>query len=173
MSDMTDDHASGIVVEPLAVEQIESFHAALDAVARERRYLTFLEAPAIEETRQFIVGSLAKGNPHFVARVGNRVVGWCDILRQAREAHAHRGSLGMGIIRDFRGKGLGKLLITAALNQAWERNFTRIELDVHADNERAIALYENAGFVREGRTRNAFRADGIYRDALAMAIIRE
>jgi len=44
---------------------------------------------------------------------------------------------------------------------------------VHADSDRAIALYEKVGFVHEGRIRNAFRADGIYRDALAMAIVRE
>jgi len=170
---MVDDHSSDITIEPLAADQIASFHAALDAVARERQFLTFLEAPPLEPTIQFISSSLAKGNPHFVARAKNRVVGWCDILRQERESHAHRGWLAIGIVREFRGKGLGRRLIEAALDQAWERGFTRVELNVHADNDRAVALYEKVGFAHEGRIRNAFRADGVCRDALSMAIIRE
>jgi len=169
---MADDHASDVAIEPLAIEQIASFHAALDAVARERQFLTFLEAPPLEPTIQFISSSLTKGNPHFVARHGTEVVGWCDILRQERESHSHRGWLAIGIVREFRGKGLGQRLIEAALDQAWERDFTRVELNVHADNDRAIALYERVGFAHEGRIRNAFRADGVYRDALSMAIIR-
>jgi hypothetical protein len=34
---------------------IESFRRTLDFVARERRYLSFLEAPAIESARAFVL----------------------------------------------------------------------------------------------------------------------
>jgi RimJ/RimL family protein N-acetyltransferase len=40
---------------------------------------------------------------------------------------------------------------------------------VHADNARAIALYERIGFVREGVARDAVFVDGQYRDAISMA----
>jgi RimJ/RimL family protein N-acetyltransferase len=42
---------------------------------------------------------------------------------------------------------------------------------VHADNARAIALYEKVGFVREGVARDAVFIDGEYRDAINMAIV--
>jgi RimJ/RimL family protein N-acetyltransferase len=43
---------------------------------------------------------------------------------------------------------------------------------VHADNARAISLYERVGFVREGIVRDAVCVDGEYRDAITMALIR-
>lgn len=72
------------------------------------------------------------------------------------KCHAHRGSVGMGLIPEFRGRGLGLRLIDAALQQAWEWGLSRVELSVHADNTAAITLYEKVGFKREGLIRDAF-----------------
>ena len=78
----------------------------------------------------------------------------------------------MGIVPAYRGRGLGLRLLDATLEAAFDASFVRVESDVHADNARAIALYERAGFVREGVTRDAVFVDGDYRDAIAMALIR-
>jgi hypothetical protein len=43
--------------------------------------------------------------------------------------------------------------------------------DVHADDARAIAVYDKVGFVSEGVVRDALFVDGRYRDAIAMAIV--
>lgn len=166
------EHNPSVSVEPMSAHHIESFHEAFDVVARERRFLTFLKAPSLENTRTFALDSIDNGNPHFVAVTGETVVGWCDIRRHGFEAHAHRGSLGMGLIDGFRGRGLGRQLIEAALKNAWEIGLTRVELSVHADNTRAIALYRKMAFVEEGLMRAAFFADGIYRDAVMMALIQ-
>lgn len=48
-------------------EHVKGLHAAIDAVARERAYLSFLEAQPIELSRNFIGKSIANGHPHFVA----------------------------------------------------------------------------------------------------------
>ena len=78
----------------------------------------------------------------------------------------------MGIVPAYRGRGLGARLINATLEAAFGAGFVRIELDVQADNERAIALYERVGFVREGTIRDAVFVDGEYRDANTMPLIR-
>jgi len=157
---------------PIAADHIGSFHRALDVVARERQYLTLLEAPPLEQTRDFVLESLKKGDPRFVAVAAGEVVGWCDIGRHPFAAHAHRGSLGMGLVPEFRGRGLGFRLITAALHETWASHFTRVELSVHADNARALALYAKVGFAREGIARDAACIDGRYRDAITMAIVQ-
>ncbi len=77
----------------------------------------------------------------------------------------------MGIIASYRGQGLGFRLIDAAMKQARKAGFVRIELGVHADNERAIALYEKVGFIREGVARDAVFIDGRYVDTVNMAVI--
>jgi RimJ/RimL family protein N-acetyltransferase len=156
----------------MAPQHVESFHRALDTVARERKYLTLLEAPPLPETREFVLNSLKSGNPHFVALAEGEVVGWCDVRRHFFPAHAHRGALGMGILPAYRGRRLGARLLNATLEAAFDAGFVRIEFDVHADNARAIALYERVGFVKEGILRDAVFVDGEYRDAIAMALIR-
>ena len=51
-------------------------------------------------------------------------------------------------------------------------NLTRLELEVYADNEAAIRLYERFGFEHEGvLRRHAFR-NGEYVDAIMMARLR-
>jgi RimJ/RimL family protein N-acetyltransferase len=161
----------GITIEAIREEHIKSFHKALDSVSRERKYLTLLEAPPLESVREFVRGNIADGHPQFVATAGGEVVGWCDIRRESRPSHAHRGTLGMGIIPGYRDKGLGRQLITATLYAARELGLHRVELHVHADNPRAIALYEKVGFVREGMARDAVKIDGRFIDAIQMAVI--
>ena len=160
-----------VAIVPFAPEHIESFHHALDVVSRERKYLSFLEAPPLDQARQFVMDRIARGDPGYVAAVSGEVVGWCDITRHDRPIHAHRGALGMGIVPSYRGRGLGLKLINATVAQARKDGFVRIELFVHADNARAITLYDKVGFVREGVQRDAVYIDGEYRDAIMMAIV--
>ena len=158
-------------VAPMAPEHIEGFHRAVDAVARERKYLTLLEAFPLPQTRDFVVQLLAKGDPMFVAVANGEVVGWCDIQRHPFPAHSHRGTLGMGVIPDYRGRSVGARLMDRTLKQAFATGFVRIEFSVRADNLRAMRLYEKFGFVREGVLRDAVFVDGRYHDTIAMALI--
>jgi RimJ/RimL family protein N-acetyltransferase len=77
----------------------------------------------------------------------------------------------MGVVPEWRGQSVGRRLLDATLAEARRVGFKRIELDVYADNARAIALYEQAGFVREGVMLDASLIDGVYRDAILMAIV--
>jgi RimJ/RimL family protein N-acetyltransferase len=160
-----------IRIAPMTPERIESFRNAMDVVARERLYLTFLEAPSLPDTRAFVLDMLSNGNPDFVALADGEVIGWCDIRRHFFPTHAHRGTLGMGILPAYRSRGLGRRLIEAALAKAREIGLTRVELSVHADNARAIALYKKVGFLTEGVVRDAICIDGEYRDAINMSLI--
>lgn len=160
-----------VAIAPITPGEIASFHRALDLVARERKYLSMLEAPPLEQTLQFVMGRVERGDPRFVALVRDEVVGWCDITRHDWPIHAHRGTLGMGIVPAYRGRGLGLKLINATLAQARKAGFVRIELSVHSDNARAISLYDRVGFVREGLQRDAVYVDGEYRDTIVMAIV--
>ena len=158
---------------PIAEEHIECFREVLDVVARERRYLAFLEAPPAAEVAAFVRGNIHKGRPQFVALVDDRVVGWCDILPLDRPVKSHGGVLGLGILPEHRGRGIGTALIEAALVAAKASGLTRVELVVREGNGRAIALYERLGFAREGVKRKAVRVDGAYEDAICMALLFE
>ncbi len=159
-------------IEPICLEHVDGYRRALDIVARERRYLALIEAPSGADCRRFVEQNLANGNPMMVALADEEVVGWCDVRRHAFSSHAHRGTVGMGLVPQWRGRGVGRALIDATLADALRLGFQRIELDVNDDNMRAIRLYEKAGFVREGLSRDASLIDGVYRDAIVMAIVK-
>jgi RimJ/RimL family protein N-acetyltransferase len=161
-----------IEIAPISPAHVEGFHRALDSVARERKYLSIFEAFPVEQMRDFVLNQIETGSPAFVALAGVEVVGWCDIRRSSYPTYAHRGTVGMGVVAERRGRGIGFRLLGAALEDAFRRGLERVELDVRVDNVRAIALYEKIGFRREGVTRDAFLVDGEYCDALSMAIIR-
>jgi putative acetyltransferase len=82
----------------------------------------------------------------------------------------HVMSLGICIHPDGQGLGLGWVLLTALLDYAdrWSQ-VLRVELEVYADNARAIRLFESLGFETEGRLRGASLRDGVYVDTLCMA----
>ena len=165
-----------VEIGPITEAHIESFHNTLDIVARERRYLAFLEAPPLESTRAFILNHIRQGYPQFVATLqgeveGCEVVGWCDVTPKSRPIYAHCGVLGMGLLPRFRGQGLGTRLIARTLQASRAFGLTRVELTVRQDNANAIALYEKMGFVVEGVQRNGGLVDGKYENIIEMAIL--
>ena len=156
---------------PIAEEHIEGFRAVLDAVAKERRYLAFLEAPSLDELRSFVRRNIRSGIPEYVALIGDLVVGWCDALPYSRPTKAHGCVLGVGVLAEYRGQGVGTALIRATLDGAKAAGLTRVELTVREDNARAVALYERLGFLYEGLKRNGVRVDGTYKNLVCMAVL--
>jgi len=162
-----------IIISEIAAGHVRSFRECLDAVARERRFLAMVEAPPIEQVEVFVRESVAAGEIGFVALDQGTVVGWADIFPEQKHATAHRGSLGIGLLSEYRGRGLGRRLLNACISKAWVNGLTRIELETRCDNAAAIRLFERCGFEREGVRRCAMRLDGEHYDTLLMSLLRE
>jgi RimJ/RimL family protein N-acetyltransferase len=158
-----------VEIVPLERRHIAGFREVLDQVARERRWLAFLEAPPLDRVRRFVLGNLRTGASQFVAVDEGRVVGWCDVTRRTHETLRHSGTLGMGVVASHRGRGIGNSLLATTLEAAFARGYARIELVVRADNAAAIALYQQHAFELEGRLRRYLIVDGQAYDALQMA----
>ena len=162
---------AGVVVRESTLEDAESFRACLDAVARERRWLALLKAPPLDEVRAFLERQRGLGMIQLVAVAGPRVVGWCDVIPKPIEGFRHSSDLGMGLMPDQRGRGLGRALLEGTLERARAAGVLRVELEVYASNAAAIALYERCGFRHEGRRRRARLLDGAFEDVVEMALL--
>lgn len=161
----------GVEITAIAEHHAEDFNAVINIVALERRYIAFTEALPLERTIAFVRGTIANGDPQLVALADGKVIGWCDVLRGTRGTDRHCGTLGMGLLPEWRGRGIGRSLITETIARARAAGMSRIQLDVYASNTRALALYESVGFVREGVKRKAFLVEGRSDDAIMMAIV--
>jgi ribosomal protein S18 acetylase RimI-like enzyme len=159
-------------LEPLHEDHLERLHALFDAICRERRFLAFTQAPPREQTFAYYRNILDGGHIHVVALDGETLAGWCDILPLLGQMRAHAGVLGIAVSAAWRGQGVGRRLIEAALARADERGLARVELTVHAENVAGQALYRSVGFELEGVLRNGWCLDGRFFDVQAMARLR-
>ena len=71
-------------------------------------------------------------------------------------------------------RGLGLDVLNTMMRFGFEQmNLNRIYLRVFAGNERAVHLYEKAGFRHEGAWRQSEFRHGCYQDLLWMSVLRE
>ncbi|AEG92292.1 GNAT family N-acetyltransferase [Ramlibacter tataouinensis] len=106
-----------------------------------------------------------------VAVAAGEIVGMAGLHTvHASLRRGHVRLLGIGMATEWQGRGIGRQLMTRLLDWAdhWA-GVLRIELHVHEDNTRAIALYRSLGFVEEGRHRAYALKNGRYVDSLSMA----
>jgi ribosomal protein S18 acetylase RimI-like enzyme len=83
---------------------------------------------------------------------------------------SHVGYFGIGVAPEWRGMGLGTLLMQAVIAEA-ERHLgglRLIQLDVFANNERGIQLYRKLGFTEYARLPGAVHHRGNYVDLISM-----
>jgi len=157
----------------IEVADTDAFRAAVDVVARERKYIALVEAPPIEQVRAFVARNVERGYPQMVAVLDGAVVGWCNVPPASRAVSAHVGDLFMGLLPEFRSRGFGERLLRQAVQASDAFGFRRIELGVFATNIAAAALYRKVGFVEEGTRRMAILVNGIYHDEIIMARLKE
>ena len=71
---------------------------------------------------------------------------------------AHRAEFGISVRKAYWGLGIGRSLMEACTQCARDAGYVQLELSVIAENTRAIAMYQKAGFVECGRNHRGFRS---------------
>ncbi|WP_425414716.1 N-acetyltransferase family protein [Peribacillus kribbensis] len=148
--------------------KIEDAEVTLDiqkSVVCEREYLIaypeeFNKTPS--QQREWIQSILENENETIiVAEKDGEVIGWIVFeSTQNRKRLSHTGSFGMLIRNNYRGMGIGKMLLQVLLE--WAENnplIEKVSLAVFSTNHRAISLYKKMGFIEEGRKINEFKFD--------------
>lgn len=124
-------------------------------VERER---AFLESQRQEEKSIMLAGFVGE---ELVA------IASCDALT-ARERVAHRAGLSVTVGRGFWGLGIGRKAMEALIAFAKGAGLEVLQMEVRADNERAVALYEHLGFEKMGLYKKFMKVDGRDFDAWYM-----
>ncbi|PRY59315.1 ribosomal protein S18 acetylase RimI-like enzyme [Knoellia remsis] len=106
----------------------------------------------------------------WLAFVGDRPVGTVSLWHADDQPADETYLIGMWVSASVRGKGIGDLLVGAALDQARADGFARVLLDVAEENVPAQRLYERHGFARTGTTWLNPQDDGILEIGYAVPI---
>ena len=102
-----------------------------------------------------------------VAVAGEEVVGSLHVER----SRFGFGEFGMMVARDWRSRGVGSMLVAAAIEWGRENGLHKLTLSVFPHNSAAIRLYRKFGFVEEGRRKKQIRrANGEIWDLIEMGL---
>lgn len=89
----------------------------------------------------------------WVAMEGETLLGFCGLSQSFEQGDI----LNIGVCPAQRGKGIGSLLLQAAINAFKEQGGKELFLEVRASNAAAKALYEKFGFQRLGVRKNYYQ----------------
>ena len=103
-----------------------------------------------------------------VAEADGRIVGTINV----DAGRFGTGDVGMLVDAAWRGHGIGRGLMDAAIEWSREHGLHKLCLEVFPANTAAIALYRRCGFVVEGRRAKQYRrASGELWDSIVMGLV--
>ena len=162
-----------LTVRSLCAEDAEALEVFRCATYSETHFMARYpeECTSLEAVQKGLAGSESSAlNFEVGAFSGTKLVGEFGVAQvRPHIKYRHRAGMGISVLKEAWGCGLGSFLMQLAVDQAKTNGFEQLELGVYSDNARAIHLYEKFGFERCGTTPHAFKLkDGTYRDEIMM-----
>jgi RimJ/RimL family protein N-acetyltransferase len=142
------------------------------AVRAEGRWLLTPPGALSQPSEAFFIGEMIRGEDglNLVAEADGEVIGNVLVSIDRNAVSSHVGTLSIVVADGWRDVGIGSVMVRAAQDWTAAAGLVKLALAVFPDNARAIAVYEHAGFVREGLRRRQYRGEGgVLRDELLMA----
>ncbi|MQR94542.1 GNAT family N-acetyltransferase [Fictibacillus phosphorivorans] len=163
-----------ITIRTVRVEDAEAIIQIHLAVISEHDYFIALPSEfkkTTEDHQEWISNILNhERETMLVAEYENNVVGWIVFLSHERMRMHHIGSFAIMLQKEWRNKGIGKLMIHELLSWAEKHPLIeKVTLGTFSTNTRAIELYKKLGFIEEGRKVKEFKfGNGKYVDDVLM-----
>ncbi|MCK1999500.1 GNAT family N-acetyltransferase [Psychrobacillus psychrodurans] len=151
------------IIRTVELEDAEALLEISNSIISEGDYFIIvseeLDKKSSNQQREKIQEVLNNENENLiVAEINDVVVGSIVFRSHNLKRLSHTGTISMSISENYRGMGIGKILIKALLD--WAVNHPLIEkvsLGVFSTNYRAISLYKSMGFIEEGRKVKEFK----------------
>lgn len=161
-----------IIVRDAVKSDAENLIAYVHKVNKESKNL--MREP--EEFKMTLKGEekfveMAKNSPNscfIIALDGDKIICTAGFSGKQLIRVRHRVSLGISVLKDYQGQGLGRKVMEELITRANKLDKTKMDLEVRIDNYGAIHLYESLGFKKEGTIKNGFFVDNKFVDLLIM-----
>nr|WP_309098744.1 GNAT family N-acetyltransferase [Fredinandcohnia onubensis] len=123
-----------------------------------------------DEQRKMIERICSEDNSTIlVAEEKGQLIGFLMAIGGNARRNKHSVYIVVGILKDFRGKGVGVYLFEELEKWALTHKIHRLELTVVTRNVAGLALYQKMGFEIEGTKRDSLLIDGEFVDEYYMS----
>lgn len=153
----------------------ESFWEMMNQLDYETKYMLYEPGERTKNLTRIenLINNSVEGDDFLlVAEAEDQIVGYISAQKGCLKRVAHSAYIVVGILKDYRGKGIGTEFFKQLDIWAEEKKITRLELTVICENEVAKHLYEKNGFEVEGIKRKSIFVDGNYLNEFYMAKIK-
>ncbi|MDM5316373.1 GNAT family protein [Fictibacillus sp. b24] len=158
-----------IILRPVKEQDAKDITAHVEAIVKAGRYLQKEQPRSVSEEIEFINEVKQKEDMYTAVERKGKVVGIARVLKGELQMKKHTGVFRTWIHPDAQGLGIGKELLNYTLRWGQSNNLHKIWLTVFSGNEKAVTVYEKAGFIIEGRQKNQAIIDGEMEDEIFMA----
>ncbi|MBC5636250.1 GNAT family N-acetyltransferase [Ornithinibacillus sp. BX22] len=166
-----------VKLRKMEVEDIELYHTWRNDMEVMISTNPALDVYSLQETKEFVEGNIVM--PHssksyiIEDRESTKAIGITSLINIDLKNRNAECIIDIGE-KDYWGKGYGKEALTLLLDYAFlEMNLHRVSLKVFSFNERAIHLYRNIGFKKEGVSRQSIYRKGSWHDTIHMGILQQ
>jgi phosphinothricin acetyltransferase len=107
--------------------------------------------------------------PRLVCLTDDTVMGWAAITPvSGRCVYAGVGEVSVYVSESARGKGIGKKLLQALIEQSEQENFWTLQAGIFPENLASIAIHEQAGFRIIGIREKIGKMNGVWRNTVLL-----
>lgn len=160
-----------LVIRRARVDDAPSIVSIWEAIVTERIYSAIDRAFSVANERAYLQG-LSRREAVFLAEIGTQVAGFQTLDLWVHYTHSmdHVGQLGTFVIREYRGKDIGRALSEYAFSFARSVGYEKLMIFVRASNFGAQHFYKRIGFTPCGQLTRQVKIDGKYDDEILMEL---
>lgn len=169
----------GIILREAVPDDAKDILSMMEQVNSETEFLALDEAELLlpPETLSEELSYMYESNNNLLLLAINEgtIVGTASVKADSQFRLSHVGEVGISILQEYWGMGLGTLMLEEIINWAKEMGVLfRLKLDVQVRNERAVHLYQKMGFQIEAVMPRGTRTDlGEFLDVYKMSYLIE
>jgi phosphinothricin acetyltransferase len=158
--------ANGVQVRNATLEDAAAI-AEIYNQGIEDRIATYETEPRSAEEQQAWLRAIADHFPVVVAQIDDEIVGWAGAgPYRTRECYRGIGEFSIYVRRDWRGRGVGDLLIAALISEAERLGLWKLLSRIFPFNAASRALCRKHGFREVGVYEKHARLDGRWLDVV-------
>lgn len=163
-----------MIIREVMASDAEDFAKLTPQIEAESEYMLWETGERnvqVEQQLQMIKNIEQKENSTILVAQNDirELVGYLMAVGGNAKRIKHSAYIVMGILKEYRGKGIGTMLFEKLEQWALNHNIHRLELTVVTWNKPAISLYKKMNFEIEGTKRHSLNINGEYVDEYNMS----